>query len=442
MSNPAISASALPRRIWNILIIESISSFGSFFTFVASMALYIQLTGDATTWFWAPLTKAVVPLLMSPFTLRVLAKVKAPQMSGAILILNILAIIWLAIMHNIVVFFIVMGIMAWLDTLAQPAYRQWISEQVDEDQLLNYNLTNETLKWVLFTVALGLSGLVTANYNAFLCFWVDVAVTIIALVLWIKTRKALEQPRITSTKTKTAQGSLAEKEIGDTVSVAPVVQKKVGILDTLKNAEWDVLFSDKLIATLCITYWAMNTISAFQGGLNLPFAEENGWKTVEATSYMFSAMAVGGLMAFSLQRIPNLKAALNNGKLSLLAWLLLFDGVAALLKGTLGPDLKLILGVQVVFGMVVTFMNAMLNTRLQKAAGPEKTAAVFGILVTVQKSLKILGYAGAGILLLQLQKLEVLMGAHWGFVASALPSFMLVAAVLWARKQQRKRRAG
>jgi hypothetical protein len=408
-----------PKHLYNIVWIEAISSFGSFFTFIASMALFMELTGDVTNWFWVPLVKAVVPLLLSPLTLRVLKHFKAPVAIGWILALNILAIAILAMFQNIQLFFIIIAFMSWLETLSQPFYRQWASEQIHEDELLNYNITGESMRWILFTTALGLSGLVTAHFKAFACYWVDVVVTVVALILWLCVRKELEIPRFTCEK---LMEELQPKEL------------KTGFFAVFQNARWDFLFGTPLLTTLCLTYWAMNTISAFQGGITLPFVSENGWKPeVTHLSYMYAMLALGGLVAFALQRIKKVKHLLQNASLSLLVLLIFCDASGAAGKVFAGDNFPLVLGIQAIFGAVIMLLNAMLNTRLQRQAGPEHTGEVFGILVTTQKSLRILGYAGAGVIM----KL-IPWGGHWGFLLSSALEYLVVLGILIAQRLQEK----
>jgi hypothetical protein len=412
----------MPSRLYKIVLIEAISSFGTFFTFVASMALYMELTGDVSSWFWVPLIKAIVPLVASPITLKLLKHQKACPSTGWVLGLNILGIAILAIFHTIEVFFVVTAFMAWLDTLAQPFYRQWASEQIHEDDLLNYNVTGETLRWVLFTVALGLSGLVTAHFKAFACYWVDVAATMLAFLMWWGVRKELATPRFTG---EAVMEELQERE------------EKTGLLAVFHNARWDLLLGSPLVTILCFTYWAMNTISAFQGGLALPFVAENGWKPeVTHASYMYAMLALGGLIAFVLQQNKRIKHGLTTASLGLLAIMITLDASGALGKVLAGSNFPLVLGIQAIFGAVIMFLNAMLNTRLQRQAGPEHTGEVFGILVTVQKSLRILGYAGSGLMMK-----FVPWGGHWGFVLSSALEYGVVMAILVAQQAQQKHRS-
>jgi hypothetical protein len=422
MSSLLDSFRKTPSRLYSIILIETISSFGSFFTFVASMALYIELTGDVSSWFWVPLIKAIVPLLASPLTLKLLKHQKACPSTGWVLALNILGIAILASFPTIEVFFVVIAFMSWLETLAQPFFRQWASEQIHEDELLNYNVTGETLRWVLFTVALGLSGLVTAHFKAFACYWVDVFVTGIAFVMWWGVHKDMETPRFTG---EPLLEELQERE------------EKTGLFAVFHNARWDLLFGSPLVTILCFTYWAMNTISAFQGGLALPFVAENGWKPeVTHASYMYAMLALGGLIAFTLQQNKKIKHGLKTASLGLLAIMIALDASGALGKVLAGSNFPLVLGIQAIFGAVIMFLNAMLNTRLQRQAGPEHTGEVFGILVTVQKSLRILGYAGSGLILKFLP-----WGGHWGFLLSSALEFMVVIAIVVAQRTQNQRRS-
>ncbi|XVJ51862.1 MAG: MFS transporter [Vampirovibrio sp.] len=408
-----------PARLYSIIAVEAISSFGSFFTFIASMALYIELTGDVSTWFWVPLVKAVIPLLVSPLTLKILKHQKACISTGWILALNILAISILASFPTLHVFFGVIAFMAWLETLSQPFFRQWASEQVPEEDLLNYNITGETLRWVLFTIALGCSGLVTAHFKAFACYWVDVGATTLAFALWWWVHKKLSTPRFTS-------NALMEGVQGKTL--------KTGVFAVFQNARWDLLFGTPLVTTLCFTYWAMNTISAFQGGLALPFVQENGWKPeVTHASYMYAMLALGGLIAFTLQQDKKIKQALNTASLTLLTIMIALDATGAAGKVLAMSNFPVVLGIQAIFGAVIMFLNAMLNTRLQRQAGPEHTGEVFGILVTVQKSLRIFGYAGAGLMLK-----FVPWGGHWGFLLSSALEFGVVLSILIAQRIQKR----
>jgi hypothetical protein len=417
----------VPTRLYNILIIEAVSSFGSFFTFVAGMALYIELTGDTTKWFWVPLVKAVVPLLTSGLSLKLLRTQPAPRSIGILLALNIVAIAILAIFRSIEMFFIITAFMAWLDTLAQPYYRQWASEQVQGDDLLSYNLTGESMRWLLFTLALGGSGLITAHYSAFWCYWVDVVVTAIALVIWIRVYPSLKEARIK----RQASSQAASTGMPETT------QKPGGMFGYLKHARWDILFGTPIVTVLCITYWSMNTISAFQGGLALPFVEENGWiPIVTHSSYMYAMLALGGLIAFALQQIPAVRNALNRGSLKLLAFMVLFDAFGAAGKVWAGQSFMAVLMIQAIFGVVITFLNAMLNTTLQRMAGPEHTGEVFGILVTVQKSLRLLGYAASGLLLS-----GMVWGGHWGFLISSGLELVVAVGILMARYVQNKNAA-
>jgi hypothetical protein len=416
----------VPSRLYNIILIEAISSFGSFFTFIAGMALYIELTGDVNSWFWVPLVKAVVPLLTSAWSIKLLRTQKAPISVGWLLALNIVAIAALALFRNITMFFIVTAFMAWLDTLAQPNYRQWASEQVQGDDLLSYNLTGESLRWLLFTLALGGSGLITANFPAFWCYWVDVIATLVAFLLWWKVYPTLKEPRITraeSTRPVPAQNPTVPAASGG------------GLWHTLKTARWDILFGTPVVTVLCLTYWSMNTISAFQGGLALPFVRENHWlPEVTHASYMYAMLALGGLIAFCLQQIPRIRSALNRGSLRLLAFMVLFDAAGAAGKVFASENFTAVLCIQAIFGVVITFLNAMLNTSLQRSAGPEHTGEVFGILVTAQKSLRILGYAAAGILLN-----GIVWGGHWGFLVSALLEVLVAVGIMVARYIQQRR---
>jgi hypothetical protein len=244
----------------------------------------------------------------------------------------------------------------------------------------------------------------------------------LAFLMWWGVRKELATPRFTG---EAVMEELQERE------------EKTGLLAVFHNARWDLLLGSPLVTILCFTYWAMNTISAFQGGLALPFVAENGWKPeVTHASYMYAMLALGGLIAFVLQQNKRIKHGLTTASLGLLAIMITLDASGALGKVLAGSNFPLVLGIQAIFGAVIMFLNAMLNTRLQRQAGPEHTGEVFGILVTVQKSLRILGYAGSGLMMK-----FVPWGGHWGFVLSSALEYLVVGAILVAQQAQQKDRS-
>jgi hypothetical protein len=147
---------------------------------------------------------------------------------------------------------------------------------------------------------------------------------------------------------------------------------------------------------------------------------------------MYAMLALGGLIAFTLQQDKKIKQALNTASLTLLTIMIALDATGAAGKVLAMSNFPLVLGIQAIFGAVIMFLNAMLNTRLQRQAGPEHTGEVFGILVTVQKSLRIFGYAGAGLMLK-----FVPWGGHWGFLLSSALEFGVVLSILIAQRIQK-----
>ena len=369
---------------------ETISEFGSGLTYVALMQRFQELTGNTDAWVWVLVAKALPYLFFGTFCGHWTDRFDAKKLLLVAHIGRFVALLGLAFCHEMISFFALLMVTAYLDALHIPTYRSLCTRILDRKDLLAANGMQETVRSLAVITGIGSSGFLMGLFSSQASFLLNAATFLIAAFNLMLLRTAIGPAVPEQDEASPRASGFKLKELFGPVIIFPVTVAL--IFDLFMGLEVPMFF---------------------------PMSVDKGWEGAVTTGYCYATASIGSMLtAFYLMRRES-----SPVRIPFLACLILAADALIVVSVASCKSSLLAIALSTGFGVSETLLRTYITTEIQQSLPPQMVGRVFAALGSIREPMKVGAYILSALMITQV-------GAISGLVYSG--GFEIVLALLLA----------
>lgn len=350
------------------------------------MQRFQELTGNTDAWVWVLVAKAIPYLFFGVLCGHWTDRFDSKRLLLIAHFGRFASLAALAFCHDLLGFFALLMLSAYLDALHIPTYRSLCTRILEKKDLLAANGMQETVRSLAVITGIGSSGFLIGMFSSQASFLANALTFLLAAVNLLLLPNALKP-------------QLAEEAEAD------------------QKFRLSELFGAAIIFPVTIAL-IFDLFMGLEVPMFFPMSVDKGWQGAVITGYCYATASIGSMLtAFYLMRKEQ-----SPVRVPFLACLILVaDAAIVIAVASCKSSLAAIL-LSTGFGVSETLLRTYISTEIQQSLPPHMVGRVFAALGSIREPMKVAAYVGSALLITQL-------GAATGLIYSGSLEILLAFAL-------------